>query len=137
MTKQKRLTKQKKVIYDVLASTTSHPTADWIYQQAREQIPDISLGTVYRNLQNLAEDRQILELNYGKSQTRFDANAQNHYHFVCEQCGSVLDFPYDAQAIPGAILNQAPGQVSSYRFECYGICADCLAQMEAPQAAEA
>ena len=63
--KQKRMTKQKAVVYEILCSTDTHPTADWIYEQARKRIPEISLGTVYRNLQVLLEDKKIIELNYG------------------------------------------------------------------------
>ena len=124
--KQKRVTTQKRVVYEVLASTKSHPTADWIYQQARQEVPDISLGTVYRNLQVLLAEQKIRELNYGKGQNRFDANTKPHYHLVCEQCGKVLDFPEDALPIPQQLLAQAPGRVNSYRMECYGVCHDCI-----------
>ncbi|MCL1816983.1 MAG: transcriptional repressor [Clostridiales bacterium] len=124
--KQKRVTKQKCVVYEVLASTKSHPTADWIYQQARQAVPDISLGTVYRNLQVLLAEQKICELNYGKGQSRFDANINPHYHFVCEQCGKIIDFPESALPIPQQLLAQAPGQVNSYRMECYGLCSDCI-----------
>jgi Fur family ferric uptake transcriptional regulator/Fur family peroxide stress response transcriptional regulator len=128
--KQKRMTKQKRVVYEVLASTKSHPTADWIYQQARREVPDISLGTIYRNLQVLLTEQRIRELNYGKGQSRFDANPMPHYHFVCEQCGQVIDFPSGAPAVPSQLLAQAPGQVRNYRLECYGICGECMSSME-------
>ena len=124
--KQKRMTKQKRVIFEVLSGTKSHPTADWIYAEAKKQIPDISLGTVYRNLQVLLEDGKIQELNYGKSQSRFDGNPAPHYHFVCMQCGRVLDFDMDAPRVDAAVLAAAPGAVYSHRLECYGTCKDCL-----------
>ena len=124
--RQKRMTRQKRVIYDILCSTDTHPTADWIYQEARKQIPDISLGTVYRNLQVLLSDGKILELNYGKGQSRFDGNPEPHYHFVCEKCGRVLDFSMDAPPVPAEVLAAAPGKVLVHRLECYGICKDCL-----------
>jgi len=82
--KRKRMTRQKQVVYDVLCSTKSHPTAEWIYSEARKQIPNIGLGTIYRNLQVLLEEGKIRELNYGKSQSRFDGDPSPHYHFVCE-----------------------------------------------------
>ena len=124
--KQKRMTKQKRVVYEVLSSTKSHPTADWIYQQARREVPDISLGTIYRNLQVLLMEHRICELNYGKGQSRFDANPMPHYHFVCEQCGQVIDFPEAGPPISSQLLAQAPGQVHTYRLECYGVCSKCL-----------
>jgi len=124
--KQKRSTRQKKVIYDVLCSTKTHPTADWIYEEARKQIPGISLGTIYRNLQIMAEEGTIMELNYGKNQRRYDGTSCPHYHFVCEKCGKVVDFAPDCAKIGNEVLEGAPGKVSGYRFECYGICKDCL-----------
>jgi len=124
--KKKRMTKQKKVIYDVLCSTTAHPTADWIYQEARKQLPDLSLGTVYRNLQTLREEGKILELNYGKGQSHFDGNPAPHYHFVCTHCGRILDFPEHTAPVDPSFFDQAPGQVTSHRMECYGVCKDCL-----------
>lgn len=124
--KQKRMTKQKRVVYEVLSSTKSHPTADWIYQQARREVPDISLGTIYRNLQVLLMERRICELNYGKGQSRFDANPMPHYHFVCEECGQVIDFPEAGPNISSQLLSQAPGQVHTYRLECYGVCDKCM-----------
>ncbi len=124
--KQKRMTKQKKLIYEVLSSTKSHPTADWIYAEARKVLPDISLGTVYRNLQVLLEEEQIQELNYGKSQSRFDANPQLHYHFVCQQCGAVMDCD-DLEPIQfePSFLVSLPGVAHTYRLEFYGLCHAC------------
>jgi Fe2+ or Zn2+ uptake regulation protein len=128
--KQKRMTKQKRVVYEVLTSTKIHPTADWIYQQARREVPDISLGTIYRNLQVLLTEQRGRELNYGKGQSRFDANPMLHYHFVCEQCGQVIDFPDGTPPVPTQLLSQAPGEVRNYRLECYGLCSKCLESAE-------
>jgi len=125
--KRKRMTRQKQVVYDVLCSTKSHPTAEWIYSEARKQIPNIGLGTIYRNLQVLLEEGKIRELNYGKSQSRFDGDPSPHYHFVCEKCGRVMDFDSDVMPVPEEVLMHAPGQVKYHRLECYGICEECLA----------
>lgn len=124
--RQTRMTRQKKVIYGILFSTDTHPTAEWIYQEAKKQLPDISLGTVYRNLQILRDDGRILELNYGKGHSRFDGTPTPHYHFVCERCGRVLDFAPEAEQVSDSVLEGAPGQVLAHRLECYGICKDCL-----------
>ena len=125
-TKQKRMTKQKRVVYDILSSATHHPTVDWIYQQARQHVPDISLGTVYRNLQVLLEDKRINELSFGKDPNRYEACNHIHYHFICDNCGEVMDFPSDTEFVPHHILERAPGQVLHHRLECHGICAICL-----------
>ncbi len=135
--RQKRMTKQKRTIYSILRATDTHPTAEWIYQQARREIPDISLGTVYRNLQVLRDEGKILELDYGREQRRYDGNPEPHYHFVCTCCGRVLDFDPDAPPVDPAVLAAAPGRVLSHRLECYGVCRDCLAAAADDAAADA
>lgn len=124
--KQKRMTKQRKLIYDILASTKTHPSADWIYEEARKVMPYISPGTVYRNLQVLEEENLVKQLNYGKAKSRFDGNPHNHYHFICMNCGEIFDFAPDKDIISQETLAQLPGEVSSYRLEFYGNCHKCL-----------
>lgn len=127
MLKTKRMTRQKKVIMNILRSTRSHPTADWVYEQARQEIPDISLGTVYRNLNQLKEDGQIMELCYGSSYRRYDGNPENHYHFHCQKCGKVYDVEMPLQTILDEKVKEIEGhQVIKHRLEFYGICSDCL-----------
>src|SRR4030066_1654253 len=94
-----RTTKQKEVILGILRGTTSHPTADWVYNEVRKEIPNISLGTVYRNLRLLCQIGEILELVLSGSLSRFDARNDNHYHFRCEKCGQVfdVDLPVDEE----------------------------------------
>ncbi|NWF78149.1 MAG: transcriptional repressor, partial [Chloroflexi bacterium] len=75
-----RKTKQREAILRVLRNTTCHPTADWIYEEGRKDIPNISLGTVYRNLKLLREAGKILEIDLGGNFSRFDGNQDNHYH---------------------------------------------------------
>ncbi len=124
--KQKRMTKQKALIWRILSQTKSHPTAEWVYDEARKDMPNISLGTVYRNLQLLVADGMVQELNYGKGVSRFDANPHMHYHFVCEQCGTIYDI--DAPRKEAILLckeNCSCGKVHSYRLEFYGVCHRC------------
>lgn len=126
MEKNLRMTKQKRIIMEVLRSTKSHPTADWIYEQAKKQLPDLSLGTVYRNLNLLKNMGEIMELNYGSTYSRFDGNPKNHYHFHCQECGKV----YDLDISPELYLDQYAGDIKgheilSHRLEFYGICNEC------------
>ena len=122
-----RMTKQRQIILEVLRSTTTHPTADWIYDSVRHAVPRISLGTVYRNLRVLKEMGDIQELNYGSTYSRFDGTAEPHYHFVCKNCGSVLDVglpvltQYDQQ-----VADTMQIQVDFHRMEFYGTCVQCL-----------
>ncbi|SJZ32330.1 Fur family transcriptional regulator [Selenihalanaerobacter shriftii] len=123
---KRRMTKQRKKILDVLRSTTSHPTADWIYEQVKEEIPNISLGTVYRNLNVLKEMGKIMELNYGSSYSRFDGNPENHYHFTCLKCGRVLDVdePIHVEINQG-IEEKMECDIDYHRMEFFGLCSEC------------
>jgi len=127
----RRMTKQKRLILEILRSTKSHPTADWIYDQARKVLPGISLGTIYRNLAILKEDGEIMELNYGSTYSRYDGNPQNHYHFVCLKCGRVEDVD---MPVCGELDKQAEktkiGQVYYHRLEFYGLCLHCQSNRE-------
>lgn len=127
--KQKRMTKQKALIWDILSKTKSHPTADWVYAEARKEMPNISLGTVYRNLQLLVADGMAKELNYGKGFSRFDANTGQHYHFVCQHCGRIEDItPSLKEDMITTMQTHVHGKIQRYRLEFYGICEQCLAE---------
>lgn len=122
----KRMTRQKKLILDILRSTKTHPTADWIYAEARKVLPDISLGTVYRNLGVLKEAGEIMELNYGSTYSRFDGNPENHYHFVCLKCGRVTDVDMPVhRELEKEAEESGCGKVSYHRLEFYGVCPEC------------
>lgn len=121
-----RTTKQKRVIIEVLRSTNTHPTADWVYEKVRKKIPSISIGTVYRNLNILKNQGEILELNFGKGFSRYDGTASNHYHFTCEECGRVLDV--DAPLVSELekhIADSMGVEVNRHRLEFYGRCPEC------------
>jgi len=130
--KQRRMTKQKKAIYNILRSTSIHPSVEWIYAEASKIMPDISLATVYRNLSSLCQDGLITEMQYTKLQTRFDGNPSPHYHFVCLDCGRILDAEPDLEKLRIGIeelaLVSPMGQISGHRLEFYGHCRECQAQ---------
>jgi len=121
-----RKSKQKEVILGVVKGTSSHPTADQVYEQAKREIPNISLGTVYRNLRLLKQEGEILELNFNSTLSRFDGTAQNHYHFRCEQCGRIfdLDEPVD-KTLNKRITRKTGFTVVGHHLEFYGLCRDC------------
>ena len=121
-----RKTKQKEAIFEVLRGTISHPTADWVYNEVRKDIPNISLGTVYRNLRMLCESGEILELDLCGTLARFDARKDNHYHFRCEECGRVsdVDMPVDEEIDRRATQNTG-FRVLYHRLEFRGVCKDC------------
>ena len=122
---QRRNTQQRKIIYEILKGTDIHPTADWIYSEVRKVIPNISLGTVYRNLKVLKEEGIIIEITDGK-QSRFDARIDNHFHFKCNTCGSI----YDIESSEVANLNKDGLERKGFEVESMditfnGICPNC------------
>ncbi len=121
-----RITKQKEAILRVLRGTESHPTAEWIYQEVKKEIPNISLGTVYRNLRLLTESGQILQLDLCGSLGRFDCRTDNHYHFRCENCGRVFDVDVPVDEELDRRVGQRTGfEVLYHRLEFRGLCREC------------
>lgn len=122
-----KMTRQRKLILEVLRSTKTHPTAEWIYQQVRRDLPSVSLGTIYRNLNTLREEGLLLELNYGKHQSRYDATTSPHYHVRCTHCGIVRDVPLASLSGVDEQVETLTGfAVGNHRLEFNGICPDCI-----------
>ena len=122
----RRETKQRVAILNILRNTRSHPTADQLYDAIRQQIPNISKGTVYRNLQVLREDGAISELNLNGTLSRYEEKQENHYHFRCEKCGLVfdLDEPVNTE-IDTRVAERTGFKVSSHHMEFQGLCKHC------------
>lgn len=115
-----RYSKQREAVYSVLSHTDTHPNAAWIYARAREIVPNISLGTVYRNLDELVAEGRIKRVSASGSADRYDAAVGNHAHFLCEQCGRVIDLDS-----PKVVLPDAPVGVTRCEITLYGICDEC------------
>ena len=118
--------KQRDAILDVLKNTTSHPTADWIYSQVRERIPNISLGTVYRNLAKLSDEKVICKLGLGTDVEHFDGDTSPHYHVMCMECGSICDIHEE----PLVKLNEwasglFKGEIYKHSAIFFGKCEEC------------
>lgn len=86
-----KYSRQRECIQNFLISRNDHPTAETIYQNIKKDFPNISLGTVYRNLSLLCSLGEIQKISAGTGPDRFDGNTAPHYHFICKYCGSVLD----------------------------------------------
>lgn len=89
-----RYSRQREVIMNVIHSTSTHPTADWVYKKTQQFIPNISLGTVYRNLKQLEIDGIIATIHDGLV-ARYDCNVEKHDHLKCKVCGSLTDLKLD------------------------------------------
>ena len=122
----RRETKQREAILRVLMNTKSHPTADLIYEEVKKEIPNISKGTVYRNLKVLQESRQVSELNLNDTISRFEVKQDSHYHFRCEKCGRVsdIDMPVDRE-LDRQVEKRTGLKVAYHQLEFRGLCKDC------------
>ena len=122
---QRRLTKQRKIILEELTKLSSHPTADELYQIVRQRMPNISLGTVYRNLDFLVEQGQIAKIDASGGQKRFDALMEYHQHVRCLKCGTIADV-FTLASLPKLEGVDVPGfTVLASRIEFDGICDNC------------
>ncbi len=122
---QIRMTKQRAIILEELRKVKTHPTADEIYTLVRERMPRISLGTVYRNLDFLAETGEILKLESAGNTKRFDGDTSWHQHVRCTQCGCIGDV-MQPQAIPTTDNVCVEGFfITGARIEYDGVCAQC------------
>jgi Fur family ferric uptake transcriptional regulator len=121
-----RLTKQRKIILDELRNTRSHPSADEVYERVRKHLPNISLGTVYRNLEILCESGMIAKLELAGTRKRFDGSTENHYHVRCTECDRVDDLPLDPiQSIDESVGALVDYKILSHRLEFVGVCPRC------------
>lgn len=119
--------RKRDAILSCIRGTKEHPSADWVYEHVRLQVPDISLATVYRNLALFKEQGLIASLGTVGGVERFDGNTAPHVHFICTDCGRVLDL--HGMQLP-AELNQAAarcagGRVEGCRLTFTGLCANC------------
>lgn len=126
-----RRSKKREAMLELMKSTRTHPSADWIYQNMREQFPDVSLGTVYRNLNQLREEGIVKSVGVVNGQERFDAFTLPHSHFVCSRCDAVIDLP---NCVPEGMVRSLAEEYGfvekSSELHVYGVCADCAHREE-------
>ena len=119
--------RKRDAILQCICSTTEHPSAEWVYEHVKAEVPDISLATVYRNLNLFKEQGKIISLGTVKGVERFDGNTDPHVHFICTGCGKVLDLhgldvPEELNAAAG---RESGGRVMSCRLNFTGLCENC------------
>ncbi len=118
-----RFSRQRELIKNILKGRSDHPTADMVYVSAREIVPDISLGTVYRNLKLLADEGVILTLETEDKRLHYDGDTSKHSHFICNGCGKIIDLFMPVE--PPAELKEASLTVTEQKCVYYGYCKDC------------
>lgn len=120
----KHYSKQREAILEVLRSTDTHPTANWIYEKVREKIPNISLGTVYRNLSGLTADGEILQIEVGDGFEHFDGDISPHLHLYCRGCEKIYDQRLKSDYI-SRVAKEGGFAADTTIYVAYGICKNC------------
>jgi Fur family peroxide stress response transcriptional regulator len=121
-----KYSRQREAIKEYLSHTKEHPTADTIYMRIREIYPNISLGTIYRNLSLLVEKGEIIRINGIDGSDHYDGNTQKHYHFLCKDCQRILDLEMDSIDHINDIANKNfPGEIEGHATYFYGRCEEC------------
>ncbi|MDD3049225.1 MAG: transcriptional repressor [Bacilli bacterium] len=118
-----RNTKQKDLILSIINSSYQHPNAEYIYNECRGVMPNISLGTVYRNLNNLADNGLIKRIKTPSNVDRFDRINDNHAHFICIKCDKIIDLDDSYLTNIDMIDNN---KVMDCEVNFKGICEKCI-----------
>lgn len=128
MTQATKHFRKRDAILSYLRSTDAHPSADMVFAQLKPEIPDLSLGTVYRNLSMFRQQGVIASLGTVNGVERFDGNTVPHVHFVCNDCSTVLDMP--ELQVPGHMIEtvsqQTGGSVATCSLTFNGQCRQCM-----------
>jgi len=119
--------KKREAILRKIRSTTSHPTAEWVHRELKEDFPDLSLATVYRNIGLFREEGEVASVGTVAGQERFDGNPKPHGHFVCRLCRAVIDFG-GPETHPEVLASLDRIGLSADRIDltAYGTCNTCL-----------
>lgn len=129
----KKQFKKRQAILEFLQYTTAHPSAEMVFNHLKPEIPDLSLGTVYRNLSMFKERGQIMSLGTVNGVERFDGNTKPHVHFICTGCSDVSDLP--EVKIPAELNRQVTtatgGKVEFCQLTFTGQCKSCLEKNKA------
>lgn len=123
----RRTSKKRQAIYEALYASTAHPSAEQLYSELKPSIPDLSLGTVYRNLSVLMSEGRIISIGNVNGEERYDANTETHSHFICEKCNAVLDVWLSPSVAPdyNDVEICTGGKVKNHSLSFSGLCEKC------------
>lgn len=125
-----KYSRQRESIKEYLAATCEHPTADTVYMHVKKEFPNISLGTVYRNLNLLAKIGEAVKITTPDGGDRFDGVTAPHYHFFCKECNSVLDLEIkDLEYINDIAGDGFDGIIESHNITFFGRCKNCIKKL--------
>ena len=118
-----RYSAQRELIHQIIVDTKRHPTADWIYAKAREKMPKISLGTVYRNLNQLEAEGMIRTI-MDDSMMRYDGNIMPHHHLRCKECGKMFDVNIADVDLRNSVQEEFEFEVDKIEMVFFGTCSE-------------
>ena len=120
--------RKRTAILSFLRQTKDHPSAEMVYNHLKQEIPDLSLGTVYRNLSMFKASGEIVSLGTVNGVERFDAIVEPHVHFICSGCGAVADLPQieAPEELNRQVSKATGGVVEICRLTFTGLCKDCM-----------
>ena len=127
MEKPLKYSKQREALLRILRGVNTHPTADRLYEEIRKEFPKISLATVYRNLNQLVENGEIIRLECNGEAEHYDGNPKKHYHFICRKCSAIIDVSIsDASKINDLVIEKDILKVEDHELFFYGLCQNCM-----------
>jgi len=123
----RRTSKQRTAILEIVRASHAHPDAEEVFRLARRKVRSISLGTVYRNLRLLVEDGMLHEVTSTGKAVRYDGMLEDHEHFLCTRCGTIIDLP--RRAAGKTIMPKSDAllgcEITDYRLDLFGLCQGC------------
>lgn len=128
MGKTRKRSRKRDAILSCIRSTRRHPSAEWIYDQLKPEIPDLSRGTVYRNLRLFLAEGAVASVGVVDGLERFDGDVSPHAHFICRRCGEVVDLPGLAslETMAGQTEDLTGGRIESCVLSFSGLCRHCV-----------
>ena len=127
MEKTLKHSKQRDALLMLLKSVKNHPTADWLYDNLRKEFPKISLATVYRNLNLLVDNGEIIRLDCNGDAEHYDGNPQNHYHFICRNCSAIIDVSISTdESLNELVTEKNTLKIEDHALFFHGLCEKCM-----------
>jgi Fur family transcriptional regulator, peroxide stress response regulator len=126
MKTERRTSEQREKIFSIIKGSTSHPSAQWIYDAVRKEMPSVSMGNVYRNIRILIEEGRIQGMDTGDGIEHYEAVTSPHYHFICEKCDLITDISMPIMdKLDKKVISKTGFKVKRHRIEFYGLCNNC------------
>ncbi len=121
-----RYSKQRELIINTVLQNRIHPTAENVYKLLKDEYPELSLGTVYRNLNYLADNNMLKKINVPDGSYRFDGTLSRHQHLICKKCNKVYDVDItELQSVKDRIIKKIGFEIDIDTLAFEGICSEC------------